>query len=870
MSTARQAADDSFSLVPSAREAFFTWLTGFNSRKYQPEVMLSCIDQASEFAIRKKISQVSIWRITKRELFRQVRDKILEDKAFKVTYWSMYDEFLKAGLLYMQFLIEKSNTKKYVPEHQAAKMVTSNESLHLKAPHEIQSSPTTSAVHAIRDAVPEKGNVPKAVDDPFPLISSTRKVFSVWLNGFNSKEYQPEVILSCIDQASNYAIRKKISRVSIWQITKRELFRQVRDRLAEDNVFKVVYRQRYEVFLKAGLLYMQFLIANLHEVKYVPEPKYQDAKISPSTESLHQRALHEVQSSANVSAANAIRDPLPEKSNEPNIFHILEGLGLKYIDKRSTGGALCVIGGIELTNVMLKLQEAGHHFSLKLGRGGSGGLEEAWWYKPLVSEPKPIFIPDVPKSVPTPPSVPVSTPEDGMILRITDILSSHFSNGFRLRSPIELIRFRSFAQKDYGMDIPLSNEELEEMINTCGTDHQGKVYLITDQTKNQIKVLADEYFAQGAHVIFFEEFYTQHDEWLNESGIISVAMLEDILHKLYPKKSFTFSYFGSVGYAIPVVLESELLRVWGDNVLLSCEQLKHRMKYVPYERIRAALRQNSHFLNSGTETYTLFSLVDITNEEKIAIQEVAYRICNQHGYVSIDTLPLVEIEERNHQLSMSAIFEAVFNICLSKQFTKRGKIITRLGDTLDALTIMKEYCRSQDVCQLDDMRAYAKEMIGDLYPQLLLEAGYSVMVRTELETFVADRLVRFDISAVDEAIDLVMQGDYLPVKSFTSFAAFPDCGQTWNLYMLESYCSRFSRKFRYESPSLNSRNAGVVARRSCPMGYQQIMIDAVTKANIDLVEKTVSDFLYDNGYTGRNTKNVNRAIIDTIQDERRS
>lgn len=870
MSTVRQAAGDSFSSVPSTREAFFTWLTGFNSRKYQPEVMLSCIDQASEFAIRKKFSQVSIWRITKRELFRQVRDKLLEDNVFKVTYWAMYDEFLKAGLLYMQFLMEKSYTQKYVPEHQAAKMVTSTESLHLKAPNEIQSSPTESTANAIREAMPEKSNEPKAAGDSFPLRPSTREAFSAWLAGFNSREYQPEVILSCIDQASDYAIRKKISRVSIWKITKRELFRQVRDRLAEDKVIKVARREWYEVFLKAGLLYMQFLIEKSYEMKYVPETKYQAAKISPSTDSLHQRALHEVQSSATASAANAIHDPLPEKSNEPNIVHILEGLGLKYLDKRSVGGALCVIGGIELTNVMLKLQEAGHHFSLKLGRGGIRGLQDAWWYISLVSEPKPIFIPDVPKSIPTPPLVPVSTSEEEMILRITDILSSHFSNGFRLRSPIELIRFKSFAQKDYDMELPLSDNELEEKIYACGTIHQGKVYVVTTQTKDKIKGLANDYFAQGAQVIFFEEFYAQHEDWLFDAAVISEAMLVDIFRMQFKKQVFTYTFFGSIDVSIPVAIESEILRVWGDDVLLTYDQLKRRLRYIPFNRIRTTLSQNSDFISSTAETFSHISRFEISDDERNTISDMAFRECNQNGYTTMGNLPLSKIIERNHQLSASAIYRAVFQVCLAKRFNKQGNVITRLGDALDALAIMKEYCRSLDVCQLDDIRVYAKEMIGDVYPQLLLEAGYSTMVRTEQESFVADRLVRFDINAVDEAIDLVMQGDYLPVKSFTSFAAFPDCGQTWNLYLLESYCSRFSRKFRYESPSLNSRNAGVVARRSCPMGYQQIMIDAVTKANIDLVEKTVGDFLYDNGYTGRNTKNVNRAIIDTIQDERRS
>ena len=134
-----------------------------------------------------------------------------------------------------------------------------------------------------------------------------------------------------------------------------------------------------------------------------------------------------------------------------------------------------------------------------------------------------------------------------------------------------------------------------------------------------------------------------------------------------------------------------------------------------------------------------------------------------------------------------------------------------------------------------------------------MEAGNTILVRIEKNTYVADRHVPFNADVIDEVIGLFVKGDYFPLKSFTTFGAFPDCGQTWNLFLLESYCRRFSRKFRFDTPSVNSRNAGAVIRKICEMDYTEIMTDAVANADVPLKDIAVSKFLYESGYTGRST-----------------
>ena len=449
-----------------------------------------------------------------------------------------------------------------------------------------------------------------------------------------------------------------------------------------------------------------------------------------------------------------------------------------------------------------------------------------------------------------------------VVEQLTVVLLSHFPNGYRLNSPIEMARFRSFAAEDLDEEITLIDEELKSYSAACGTTFDGKVYVVSAQAKERIRDLAEDYFADGAQGIFFTEFYAKNENWLFEASVVSEDMLKNILRRLFPKLSFTQTYFGYTDASIPVFLEGEILRVWGNDVLLTYSQLAERLRYIPIERIKTHPGQYGDFIWSGVETFSHVSRIKITDEERQVIREAVVLKCNACGYVSIANLPIGEIEGINYELSSTAVHNAVYRLCLSDNFDKKGKIVKRKGDIFDALTIMKEYCRTIDKCSLDDLLAYVKDLTGEVYRWITMEAGNTVLVRIDKNTYVADRYVQFNAVLIDEAIELFVKGDYLPLKSFTTFGAFSDCGQTWNLFLLESYCRRFSRKFRFDSSSVNSRNAGAVIRKSCDMDYTQIMTDAVVNADVPLQETAVGKFLYKSGYTGRSTASKINEIID--------
>lgn len=451
-----------------------------------------------------------------------------------------------------------------------------------------------------------------------------------------------------------------------------------------------------------------------------------------------------------------------------------------------------------------------------------------------------------------------------VIEKVTKVLSLHFNNGYLLDSPIQLVRFLSFAKDVFGEEISLPDEVVKNYISSCGTLYGNRVYPVSDETKERIKEMADEYFSDGAQAIFFAEFYARNESWLSYASVVSEDMLTGILRGLFPKHIFTQFYFGHTNDPVFTVVEREILRVWGADVLLTYKQLSDRLRYVPTERIKSILGQNGDFIWSRVETFSHISRINITDEEREIIREAATQECDVNNYISITDLPLGEIEDRNYDLSITAVHNAVFRICLSDVFDKRGKIITNKGNVLNALTLMEQYCRSIERCSLTDLLVLEKELTGKIHRKIPLEAGYNIMVRIGRDTFIADKFVHFDVEATDAAIDLFFSAncDYLPLKSFTAFGAFPDCGQTWNLFLLESYCRRFSDKFRFDTPSVNSRNAGAIIRKSCGSNYIEIMTDAVANADVSLTNDSVGRFLFDSGFIGRTVTSKVNEIID--------
>jgi hypothetical protein len=729
---------------------------------------------------------------------------------------------------------------------------------------------------------------------------SLRNAFLAWLLEGHSQKYAPDILANCLDNISKYALRKKICVVDLWSLSQHSAFQPVYNRILNDKLLRIINRRTYKIFITAGQLYLKFLtdkeyakaraLSNeLTAVENTSASIPQDTVVLASTEKHNDMTLfvdfRHPELCAQTRPVNCLikgRAVVPDKlnwssllvaitelfieENNPNLSLLdrkpMYGSKVFFLPRKADSGNCCKLsnGKWIYTNynpqaIVTIIGNLCRHCEVDLS-----DVVISYLPKDTPFDHSAILINSVVEATISP-KIMLEPSLAGMIIKV---MSSHFPNGYRIDSPIELLRFRRFAAEDFGDEISITDEELIKSISSCGTFFDGKIYIIDNEIENKIKNRVDLAISGCAEIIFYKSFYERHEKWLFAGGVISEEMLKGILVKLYPKYTHKANYFSPKAENGTELsrIKSEIMRVWGSDVMLNYKQLSERLLYIPLDKIRYVLAQNGDFIRNATGVYTHVGKVDVTNEECDAITEYVAVACQAEGYASLSNIPLGEIEERNYELTLTAIYNAVFVLILADKYDRRGKIITRKGDILDALTIMKEHCRTLDKCSLQDLLDFERELTGVSYRLIPMEVGYSVMVRVDEDSYVSEKYVHFDSAEIDGVLDLFVTGDYLPLKSVTTFAAFPHCGQTWNLFLLESYCRRFSNRFRFEVLSFNSKNVGVIVRKNCRLSYAQIMADAVAESDIPLENTAIEEFLYSNGYIGRRSYTKTDELID--------
>ena len=446
---------------------------------------------------------------------------------------------------------------------------------------------------------------------------------------------------------------------------------------------------------------------------------------------------------------------------------------------------------------------------------------------------------------------------------LLQLLRRHYEKGYRLNSPIEIKKLRAKWKDEHGgEELRASDEAVRKVIASFTVSAGGMAYLIAQDVKDWLQFIVTLYLGKS-EVIFYEAFFARNQEKLTKAHIFNEQILQAVFEEIFPRFHYGKVYFGKAEGAVSDVVQHEILDIWGEKTLWTYEQLEERL-YIPLDAIKQVLGQQREFLWVAEGTYTHISRVNIDDGVKEKLQQEAQNLAQGRDFWSIKELPVDDVLAANYELETktnSAIYDAVYAICLEADFDRKGDTLTRkqqeddhvqgkMAQKMSAIDRMREYCRSRDVCTWSEIREIANQFTKNRV--IFLRAAIEVMIRLDEENFVSDSHVHFDIVRTDEVISEIVTGDYLVLRDFVTFVHFPDCGAEWNLFLLESYCRRFSRKFRFEAPQFNHINVGIVIRRASSFrNYNDLLADAVAHANVDLKRQMVGQFLYDSGYIGK-------------------
>lgn len=437
------------------------------------------------------------------------------------------------------------------------------------------------------------------------------------------------------------------------------------------------------------------------------------------------------------------------------------------------------------------------------------------------------------------------------IEKVLSIVSNKYVYGYRLGSVIERMKLHEcLLEADISFDG--DDEALEQMLIENGYVSNGKVFINSDDQQEKIDYAVKAVFDSGVNVIYYDQFYEKNIELMNEVYIASEESLKDILKKKYKELTYSKNFFtNQERITEDAAVSQEIIRVWGSNTLVSVDEFENRLPFIPREKIKFYLSMSPLFVWVSEGVYTRVETIIVSELEKETIQRYVGDEIERKGYISLSDLPLGDIVEENYELSEYAIFTGIFSKCLAHKYCLNGRIVTRKNAEFDATTLMKQYCSEQKNLTLDEAISKVEEFTGVGDRRVAYPVLYDVMVRVGDQQFVSDEQLHFDVDKIDQVIDQFVIDGFVSIKGVTTFALFPECGQPWNHYLLESYCYRFSYKYSYRTNLFNGRNAGAIVDASINWNYQELMARAVARSSIKLEPNEVGRYLYESGYMAR-------------------
>lgn len=436
--------------------------------------------------------------------------------------------------------------------------------------------------------------------------------------------------------------------------------------------------------------------------------------------------------------------------------------------------------------------------------------------------------------------------------RIRETLKlSRFEYGFK-DDGVEIYRFRASYEEVNGMDCPLDDDILIDSIRKMGFEFDGKIYLIADDSMKIIVDQINDYKNQGINIVYYESLYDLKSYEYFDAKIVSADMLKSVVKYLMPQFRYKSNYFAlsSEHQTELELVRNDIIRVWGGNILQTFDELSLKLPLIPMDKIKFTLAQQTAFVWNSTETYMQAKWFEADEEEIVRLVDYIDKQCEENGGVSLDEIPFDRLIETNPEISETALYTCFCKL-VENHFERNARMLTRKGASKDTYTAVIEFCRKQDKCTYDRLEYIAKQVAGTIKRPDIIEAANAVMVRVDKNDFIADRFIRFDTDRIDTALDYIVTNDFIGMREITTFSMFPFCGYGWNLYLLESYCRRFSKKYKYETRRANSSNSGAIVIKSCLLNYHDIMTQAVARSGRELQQNEVFDFLTEAGYMER-------------------
>lgn len=436
------------------------------------------------------------------------------------------------------------------------------------------------------------------------------------------------------------------------------------------------------------------------------------------------------------------------------------------------------------------------------------------------------------------------------------IISNNFANGMRKNSMIAKKKFKAAYLEQIGIELS-ETIDIDDLAASVGYEYADKIYVLSECNKTEIKALVNKAFASGCRVIFYEELYRQHMDFMTQAGVFTAELLKNTLKKISPELVYRRSFFA---VTLNDTLENAIAACFEGKIVKTYNEIKAELPYADMSSIRFACSQDSRFVWVREGTYAFVQSLSLAENDVITTEKVIEQDIEIRGFSVIYRVCVDESKNLNPDISETALRDAVFLRYLSQKYERKRSVIMKPGASFHAPDIMNIYCQGLRKATLGELLEYEKDITEKT--TYSLTAAYENMLRIDRELFVALDEVQFDVQTIDNAIALYVNDSIIPLKSVKSFLAFPDIpGVPWNHFLLDSYCKHKSIRFRSMGGPAKGKLVGAIFPSTMKFdSYDELLATVIAKSNLELREDDVCTFLSEHAYTLRRI-NPGRIII---------
>ena len=439
------------------------------------------------------------------------------------------------------------------------------------------------------------------------------------------------------------------------------------------------------------------------------------------------------------------------------------------------------------------------------------------------------------------------------------ILIERFSKGYRMRSHLELKKFKRYWEELYGNALEMDDDSITKSIAKCGIVHEEKVYMpqkmLDEEMKTKLLSYINDSFRLGKKIIYYEALFKEFSEDFLDHCMYNADMLKGYLTYINDGSYYTNKNFISAEATVNVSTYDEVKNCLVQQATpMEYDEIFSILSHIPEQKIKNILAQYNEFISNGRNEYFHISIVALSDEEIEDIAIIIQSSIDEKRFIGgnelIDSVKkkYPYIIERNALLSDKGLRDAI-GYKLRERFSFKGNIISSQGQALSMMEVFADFCKDRESFTLDELKVLRQELDTVIY----FEAVYDNSLRISKNEFVAKSHAAFKPEETDAVINRFCEGDYIAIGKIQQFGLFPDAGFSWNSFLLEHYVAMYSPNYKLIHSNYNEGVCvgGIVKKLSDIDTLDELIIDLLAKSGLPLQKDVALQYLCDEGYLAR-------------------